>query len=716
MINSNTGSLLSSDSPLTHPDQDELDYSPFAQIMAKAIVNMSPSDGLVMSLNGPWGSGKSTVLNFVIYYLTQYDLDKQPIIVQFNPWWFSDREDLIRLLIGQIRTALGRKDFSELRKKLAAFSELVSNIPSLPGREIGKTAAKLLDLQPNIISLKKSIGKLLLDGKKKILVIVDDIDRLPPDEIRELFRTIKATANFPNTIYLLAFDNQVVTDALERGFVTSGKDYLEKIVQVPFVLPSPDKFSLRRLLFSKLDNILIKTPSELFDKTYWTNTFFEGIDHYIHTPRDVTRLFNALRATYPALVGEVNPVDYIAIEAIRVFSPGFYEIIQANAEQLSGTYSSWGTTVQEKNQEKAKFDEWLEIVPQKNRSGLKRLMINLFPKFAGTYGGTSYAPDYIRIWQKQLRVCSPDHFSIYFKFSVSRDSISNAEMNVLLNKTSNSEEFSTALVEYSKQHRRDGSTRLRIILERLEVYTHDIPIDHISVVINSFFQIGDELLKKEDKPKGIFDFDNEMLILRINYQILLRLSQEQRFSIYQDAIEKGNSISIIEMEVTVLGQEHGKFGGEIKRPEPDRVVNGHQLEKLENLALTKIRYAVKQGKLIDSPKLPSILFRWKAWSENEDEVRAWVAEVTSTDDSLARFISYFGKIQRSQSFGEYALRERFRLDPEWIKPFADPDLFYPRLHKMLTENNIPDEYKKAVEQFCTEYEMRQREEDPNARR
>ncbi len=715
MTNSDNEILLSSDNPLTHPDQDELGYSSFAQIMAKSIVNMSPSDGLVISLNGPWGSGKSTVLNFVIHYLNQYDLKLRPIVVQFNPWWFSDREDLIRLLIGQIRSTLGKKDFSELKKKLATFSELVSNIPTLPGRDFGKTAAKILDKQPEVFSLKRSIGKLLLDSKKKILVVIDDIDRLHPDEIRELFRMIKATANFPNTIYLLAFDNQVVTDALERGFVSSGKDYLEKIVQVPFVLPSPEKFSLRRLLFKKLDSILADTPTELFDTTYWTNTFFEGIDHYILTPRDVTRLFNALRATYPALVVEVNPVDYIAIEAIRVFSPSFYEIIQTNGEQLSGTYSSWGTNAQEQAQNKIKYDQWLEIVPQKDRSGLKSLMISLFPKFAGAYGGTNYAPDYLRIWQKQLRVCSPDHFSIYFKFSISPDSISNAEMKILLNKTSDLNEFSTALVEYSKLMQRDGRTRLRTVLERFEVYTQDISIEYIPIVVNSFFQIGDELLRKEDERKGFFDFGNEMLIMRINYQMLQQVPQEQRFLIYQDAIENGNSISVIEMEVAVLGQEHGKLGGEVRRPEEKRVVNGEQLKVLEDLALEKIRAAAKKGNLFNSPNLRSILLRWKAWSENDDEVRTWVADVTATDENLAQFIYYFGNIARSQTFGEYALREKYRLDPEWIKPFADPDKLYPRARNILMQDNIPDDHKKAVAQFCEEYEMRQRGEDPNAR-
>lgn len=405
----------------------------------------------------------------------------------------------------------------------------------------------------------------------------------------------------------------------------------------------------------------------------------------------------------------------IAIEAIRVFSPEFYEIIQANGEQLSGIYSSWGINAQEKTREKAMYDQWLEEVPEKDRVGLKKLMIRLFPRFTGAYGGTNYAPDYIQIWQKQLRVCSPDHFPVYFKFSVSQDAISNAEMNVLLKKTFSLDEFSAALIEYSKQHRRDGCTRLRIVLERLEAYTQDISIDRVPVVINSFFDVGDRLLKKEDEPKGFFDMGSELHIMRIIYQMLLRVPQDQRFSILRSAIEKGEAISVIEMEVAVFGQEHGKFGGEIRRPESERVVNSEQLRELENIALKKIHNAAEQEKLFNSPNLRSILLRWKSWSENEDEVRAWVTKVIATDENLARFIYYFGSIERSQTIGDFALKERFHLDPEWIKPFVDPDLLYPRVQNLLKQDNISDDYKKAAAQFCEEYKMRQRGDNPNER-
>jgi predicted KAP-like P-loop ATPase len=713
-----SSSMLSSDKPLIHPDQDELDYGPFAQIMAKAIVNMSPPDGLVIALNGPWGAGKTTILNFVVHYLNQYDRTSQPIIVHFNPWWFSDRENLVRLLIDQIRVALGEKDFTELKKKLADFAEVASSIPSIPGLSLGSVGKFFADKarnRPDIVALKDSIGKLLEKAKKKILIVIDDIDRLPAEETREIFRIIKAVTGFPFTIYLLSFDDSVVIDALQQGFVTSGKDYLEKIVQVPFVLPKPEKTSLRRLLFNKLDEILVDTPPELFDKTYWTNIFFDGIDHYIVTPRDVTRLSNALRATYPALAGEVNSVDYIAIEAIRVFSPKFYEVIQANGEQLTGVHSSWGRSSQEIAKEKAMYDQWLGEVNEQDREGLKKLMIRLFPKFAGAYSGTNYAPDYLRIWQKQLRVCSPDHFPVYFRFSISQDSISNAEMSAFLKTTHNADGFSAALVQHANQHIRNGSTRLKIILDRLEAYTQDIPIDHIPIIVNSFYNVGDLLLKKEDESRGFFEIDTQMHIMRIIYQLISRLPQEQRFLIIRSSIEKGSALSLIDREVAVMGQEHGKFGGTSQKPETDRVVNSEQLKELEDAALKKIRDAAEQRTLFDAPDLRSILSGWKVWAGKENEMREWVAKIIATDENLVKFIHDFGNVQRSQTFGDLGLREKYRLDPEWIKPFADPEELYPRVKNILQQDSMLDEQKVALEQFCKEYEMRKRGEIPDER-
>ena len=94
---------LSSDRPLGDPGEDRLGYAPFAERLAESLYRLAPREGFVMALYGPWGSGKSTVLGFVEYYLDKMPFDDRPVIVHFNPWWFSGHEGKCSDLGGQGR-------------------------------------------------------------------------------------------------------------------------------------------------------------------------------------------------------------------------------------------------------------------------------------------------------------------------------------------------------------------------------------------------------------------------------------------------------------------------------------------------------------------------------------------------------------------------------------------------------------------------------------
>src|SRR5665648_549329 len=115
------------------------------------------------------------------------------------------------------------------------------------------------------------IAEELRKQPRRIFVTVDDIDRLNPEEIRQLFGVIKSIRDSPNVVYLLTFDKRVVIEALRESQGISGENYLEKIVQFPFELPLPDRSSLYRLLFARLESIMAGTPEGLFDQTYWGN-------------------------------------------------------------------------------------------------------------------------------------------------------------------------------------------------------------------------------------------------------------------------------------------------------------------------------------------------------------------------------------------------------------------------------------------------------------
>ncbi|MEK6708435.1 MAG: P-loop NTPase fold protein, partial [Pseudomonadota bacterium] len=85
---------LSSDRPLSDPNDDLFGHAPFSKHLANAICSQRGADGIVLALYGRWGSGKSTVLGYVLHYLKQVPELEQPVVVPLNPWRFAGQENL----------------------------------------------------------------------------------------------------------------------------------------------------------------------------------------------------------------------------------------------------------------------------------------------------------------------------------------------------------------------------------------------------------------------------------------------------------------------------------------------------------------------------------------------------------------------------------------------------------------------------------------------
>jgi predicted KAP-like P-loop ATPase len=560
------------------------------------------------------------------------------------------------------------------------------------------------------------IDELLRSSDKKLLVLIDDIDRLAPEEICNLFRIIKAIGNFPNVIYLLAFDIDIVSKSLETALIPQGsaQNYLEKIVQVPFALPTPDKIALRNLLFGKLNEIVRGKDEELFDTVYWTNIYFDGIDHFIATPRDVIRLTNVLQATYPCLKGEVNPVDFIAIEAMRIFMSELYDEIRSNQIILTGV-GQRSTEMVTNEKKKHIFETWLELLPEEDRVSAKNLLSRIFPAFGSAFGGVIYGSNWNSNWRKELRVCSSDCFHIYFRFSLGADIISNAEIKALLRVAGDKNAFEDILLEYASQTRSDGSSRVRAILERMEDYTKEgISDKDIQSVISTFFYIGDKLLLQNDEPHGMFGFGNEIQISRLIYQLLNRVKEAERFNIINSAIRECQAISLAVHEVIVWGQEHGKFGSTEKHNDYECTFSADNLKLIESNILDKInRYAETECLLsVPVPHLSGILYAWGVWAGTNDPVREWVDRIIKTDKGLISLLPHFGSIRRGQSMGDLAIRKKYRLDPRSLEPYIDPNKIAERLEK-IDASGLDMEQGKAVRQFLHEHTLMKMGKNPD---
>jgi predicted KAP-like P-loop ATPase len=415
---------ISADKPLLDPKEDYLGYSPFARHLAENISTMPVGDGLVIAVYGSWGGGKSSLLNFVLHYLQQKPEEERPVIIQFNPWWFSSHQDLIRQFFQQLRAALLegtlRQKFENILSSLASLFEIISM--SFPYVNVEKAAERYQERQISVPKLKQEIAAELRKQNKKILIVMDDIDRLTADEIRQIFRMVKTVADFPNILYLLAFDKEIVTRVLTQEQGIPGESYLEKIVQVPFELPVPDKERLQKLFFDKLSKIFDTASPDLFDSQYWESVYWNGINTFLHTPRDVTRLINTINITYSAVKSEVNPVDFVAIEALRVFCSQAYHVIRTNPAEFTAGLELRPELAYEKVTRLRKFhDGWLKKIPARVRPGVKQLVTNIFPKLETLWNGVSQ-PNIPNAWQKQLRICDPDIFDCYFRLSVCQTS------------------------------------------------------------------------------------------------------------------------------------------------------------------------------------------------------------------------------------------------------------------------------------------------------
>jgi len=176
-------------------------------------------------------------------------------------------------------------------------------------------------------------------------------------------------------------------------------------------------------------------------------------------------------------------------------------------------------------------------------------------------------------------------------------------------------------------------------------------------------------VRPEDTPAGLFEFDNATLIGRIIYPLLLVLGQAESFKQLFEAFEKGRSLGLIVHEISVLGQEHGKYctSTDPGAPDNERIVSSSELSDLEQLGLRRIRESAKAwSDLLSQPFVAGLLYRWREWA-GESEVRQWVSRVINTDEGLLRLLEGFLRVGSSSDEGR-----TFEMDLNDLRPFVDP--------------------------------------------
>lgn len=648
--------MFNPDQPIRSRKDDILGRDLYSESLGKAILSYEKNDSIVIGLFGAWGSGKTSIINMALEFIdSEYKASEQkPIIVKFNPWNFSDQNQLITQFFNQLSIVLKKDNYAgNLRKvgeKLETYAKFFEPLKFVP--IVGQYTDLIKDTvmatgdglkglgkqgQLDLAGVRKELNTLLLKQTSKIIVVIDDIDRLNSTEIRQVFQLVKSLGDFPNTIYLLAFDKNVVINALRKVQEGSGDEYLEKVVQIPFEVPLISKQEVEKLLFEQLDVLVQGCLEKKFDHAYWTNVYHSGMKYFFNNIRDVTRYINSLNFSFDLVKEEVNIVDLFAVTTLQVLLPKVYYGIRDNKDVFVESLQSlfYLTDDSYKQQLQYRCDQVIGYAEGISQEVLREFLKCLFPKLESIYGNTTYGDESKGNWRKLGRICSPDNFDIYFSLSVPAAEVSQTEMEYIVTLTSSHDEFSNALLKLHKEG------RIIRFLERLEDYTKDgIPKSNIENIICVVMNLGDLF------PKGnqfFVGFDTPMRISRIIYQLIHRYkNQNERYQILKKAIEKTEkSIFSVVHEVEVLGLEHGKYRPDgIGKLGEIQTVSTRQLEDLEKLAKTKIERWAKSGALNRHRNLIGILYRWKDWGRQKD-VNDFVRQLIKDEQGLVTFITAF---------------------------------------------------------------------------
>lgn len=257
------------DRPIDDPADDRLGRDGFVARLARALVREEAVDGVtvarasgvVVGLTGPWGSGKSSLLN-----LLQAEIERQhpaAVVVRFDPWLVSGRDDVItqffaELLatINAVGTTKGRNGdaLRDLGAKLAGYAKdlapaagLVSLVPGAGMAAAGavKVAETLLTRDRSLAAQHRELAAMLAGVAVPIVVLIDELDRVEDAEVRAVAQLVRAVADFPGISYLLAYDRDRVVEALGGGNSDRGAAYLENGKDRPVGDPLAHRRELR---------------------------------------------------------------------------------------------------------------------------------------------------------------------------------------------------------------------------------------------------------------------------------------------------------------------------------------------------------------------------------------------------------------------------------------------------------------------------------------
>jgi len=657
---------IQGDRALEDDGEDKLGFGPTADLLAEALAVGTSSEGLVVGVTGRWGSGKSSLINLTQSALRRRAEDGRPHVIEFKPWLVGERDALLQAMFAELvagidqieleagdatgvtirkaqRAATAVREFAGLLggagKVMKAGSASVPFVGSLIGmvEDFFQSASK--DKPRSLAASKKKVCKRLAKLKRALVVVIDDVDRLEPSEIVEVLRLVRSVADFPKITYVLSYDQDIVSHAVEvAAQVRNGSAYIEKIVQITVPVPHPEAFDLRRWFERELKGMNLAGGDEV------ERRIFEIIDReggrYLVTPRAVVRTLDSIRFHWAVIEGRVDLTDFIWLQFVKVGNPALHEWIAVYLTEMSARASG---RINISEEQRIRARQSLDAALESGGTTFGEVCGRLADHLPGI---ASYHRDpdggiYEEVHQVEMdraigarRLSSPDHYRLYFAFAQPTNAPRASDFNDLATAIAASAEQAAALLrKWQGQRLTSGVTRAEVMLDRLSARGLAAPTareaEHLLL---AYANVMDELA-----GGTVNDFGGPDVWRRAMRSLptLLNALGDAREVGIRRMFNEGEAVSWLTSLFRHETFAHGRHGN---RPDSDRLLTPDELDLVTEVMLD--RYRRMSFDDIKRQLQPlSMLFAWQQGGD-EDGPRTLLAAEVETDEGLVATLQH----------------------------------------------------------------------------
>ena len=585
---------------------------------------------------------------------------------------------------------------------------------ALPGggnivKTISETIGNTLEEETNLDEKHRELVKLLEQQKQRFLIIVDDIDRMLPEETFLIFKLIKTVGHLPYFTYLLAYDRSKVEQIFENHEQIQDKTYLEKFIQASFDVPHITPSLIKLQVYQKFRKF-IKDPSVLTTNQF-KSRYRNLISPLIQTPRDVTRVCNVLNITWRAVERQLNFADFVAIETLRVLQPELYHTIKSCKEDI---FKIWEQDQTKGFKFKMKIEDELNKLKleEPEKSAFARGLYDLFSaNTAYNAHGGDIALNYNVEKFKQIHhlIGSASWFDYYFQFSSDEISV-NRPTQYLLEDIENNEQVKFRLkkiIDGFEQSGNDDNEQLLDFFDEVSDVCLEIPVENLKIVLSV-------LISEYKHIRNIIEGDYRGDKLRttfINYY--WPIIQQMRMHDTQKELnvieaEKLNTILNCVGEANfefVFDFAHFVYQKSKKQEDASELKSSLQILYDESNRQTLYRYVGELvenldlcGDSIDSDYLRDMLLFVDVFLGNEsfDLARAKFKQNMASDQFLVKFLEAFSiNVERiaDSDFDD----DEIKIEWEYIRIFVELDGVTDRLQRLLEQEGLEPEIKLIAE-------------------